>query len=80
MISNVFVSFLAAAALQTVDDFVDQCEAFQAEFGGESDCQCLGEKIAADDELQSFAASISGLEDVVNAPDDFLDAIADCSG
>lgn len=79
MISSLFASLLALTTVQTADDFKAQCEAFQAEYGGESDCGCLAEKVAADDDLAAMMAEITTPEDLADAPAEVLEAIEECT-
>ena len=79
MISSLFASLLAMTTVQSVDDFKAQCEAVQAEYGGESDCGCLAEKVAADDDLAAMMAEISSPDDLANAPSEVMEAIEECT-
>ena len=75
-------TLLAAAAaltLQTADDYEAACKAYQAENGGTTDCRCLAEKVAADDELRAEIATLITPEDVANASDKMKKAVADCA-
>ncbi|MEM9840150.1 MAG: hypothetical protein AAF830_13470 [Pseudomonadota bacterium] len=79
MIASILASLLAMAATQSADDLESACEAFQAEYGGESDCSCLAEKAAADDDLLAMFNEITTPEDLENAPDEVLEAIEECT-
>lgn len=80
------IELLAASMLMNApvaDDadmeFVAACEEYQAEYGGEADCACLGEKVAEDEALAEALAMITGPEDVEAADEATKAAIAACT-
>ncbi|MEO1311818.1 MAG: hypothetical protein AAFV51_12780 [Pseudomonadota bacterium] len=72
-------TMLAPAAAGPKEEIEEACEAFQAEYGGEADCTCLGEAAAADTELYEMLLEITSPEDIESAPQKVLDAIDACS-
>ena len=79
MIASIFASLLAITATQSADDLEAACEAFQAEYGGESDCACLAEKAAEDDDLLAMFNDITSPADLEDAPEEVLEAIEECT-
>ncbi|MEE4211139.1 MAG: hypothetical protein V2I43_17965 [Parvularcula sp.] len=77
MLATILISLLASMTAQ--DDLQARCEAFQAEYGGESDCACLAEMYENDDELAAAFDMIEGPEDLESAPDIVTEAIEACS-
>ncbi|MEL6363483.1 MAG: hypothetical protein AAFR11_01420 [Pseudomonadota bacterium] len=71
-------TMLAPAAAGPKEDIQEGCEAFQAEYGGEIDCECLGDAAAADAELYEMLLEITSPEDLEDAPQKVLDAIEAC--
>lgn len=79
MIASIFASLLAATAVQSVAELEEACLAYQAEYGGESDCTCLAEKVAGDEDLLAEIADIQTPEDLEAASEEFLAAVEECS-
>ncbi|GGY51707.1 hypothetical protein [Parvularcula lutaonensis] len=79
MFASIFASLLAMATVQSADDLEAACQAYQAEYGGESDCSCLAEKAAGDEDLLAAFNEIQSPEDLADAPSEVMEAIEDCS-
>jgi hypothetical protein len=77
MLASILASALAMTAVQ--DDMQSRCEAYQAEYGGSSDCACLAEKVEADADLMAMMEEITSPEDLENAPSEVQEAIEECS-
>ncbi len=70
---------LFAGAASANDELLAGCEAFQAEYGGNSDCQCLADAVASDDDLVAEFLSVTSPDDVPNLSEAAQSAIASCS-
>ena len=79
MIASIVASLLAIAATQTADELEAACLDYQAAYGGESDCSCLAEKVAGDEDLLALFNEISSPDDLANAPAEVLEAIEECT-
>ena len=79
MFASIIASIMALTTVQTAAELEEACLAYQAEFGGEADCTCLAEAVAADEDLIAEIAEITTPEDLENASEEFLAAVADCS-
>jgi hypothetical protein len=77
MLATILFSLLATTAVN--DEFQERCEAYQAEYGGGSDCTCLAEKYDEDDDLAAALDAIEGPEDLADAPEIVAEAVEDCS-
>ena len=79
MILSIIAAAVALTTTQSVDELEQACLDYQAEYGGEADCRCLAEAVEGDDEIIAAIADISGPDDLADAPEALLEAIADCS-
>lgn len=79
MFISLIASALALTSVQTAAEWEEACLAYQAEYGGGADCGCLAEAVASDDDLAAMFADITTPDDLANAPEEVLEAIADCS-
>ncbi|MEM1381531.1 MAG: hypothetical protein AAGH41_13000 [Pseudomonadota bacterium] len=79
MIASILASLLAITTVQTADELEENCLAFQEEYGGESDCSCLAEKAAEDEDLLAMFNEITSPEDLADAPAEVLEAIEECT-
>ncbi|MEO1656103.1 MAG: hypothetical protein AAFR65_00150 [Pseudomonadota bacterium] len=78
MIVSILVSLLATTAVVN-DEFKANCEAYQAEYGGSSDCGCLAKKYDESAELAAALDMITTPEDAASAPAIVGEAIAACA-
>ncbi len=78
MIVSMLVSLLAATSAVN-EDFKARCEAYQAEFGGSSDCGCLAKKYDESAELAAALDAITSPEDAASAPAIVGEAIGACA-
>lgn len=79
MIASIFASVLMMTTAQSAEDFEAACKDYQAEYGGESDCSCLAEKAAADEDLLNDLLQITEPADIANASEAAIAAIQDCT-
>lgn len=66
---------MSDAAMQ----FKASCKAFQAEYGGNTDCGCLAKAVSADEALAAEFAKITGPADFETAPAEVTGALAACA-
>ncbi|MEM9810857.1 MAG: hypothetical protein AAF788_06490 [Pseudomonadota bacterium] len=78
MFASLLVSLLASTTAVN-EEFKTSCEAFQAEYGGTTDCGCLAEKYDEDAELAAALAMIQTPDDAANAPEVVQDAFKACA-
>lgn len=79
MFASIFASLLAMATVQSADELEAACEAYQAEYGGSSDCSCLAAKAAEDEDLLAAMNEIQSPDDLADAPAEVMEAIEECS-
>ena len=79
MMEALIAAFAALTIQASAADFAKACQDYQAENGGSADCECLGEKIAADDALAAEMMTLTTPEDVAGASDEFKAAVMSCS-
>jgi hypothetical protein len=79
MFASIIAALLALSTTQSTDELQAACEQYQAEYGGEADCACLAEAVAADEDLMAEIAGITSPDELANASDDFKQAVEDCS-
>ncbi|MCQ8184082.1 hypothetical protein [Parvularcula maris] len=79
MFASIIAALLALNTVQSADELQAACEQFQSKYGGEADCACLAEKVAADEDLMAEIAGITSPDELANASDAFKEAVEDCS-
>ncbi|MEO0700238.1 MAG: hypothetical protein AAFX52_15385 [Pseudomonadota bacterium] len=78
MIVSILVSLLATTTAVN-DEFKANCDAYQAEYGGTTDCGCLAKKYDESAELAAALDAITTPEDAASAPAIVAEAIGACA-
>ncbi|MEM6913968.1 MAG: hypothetical protein AAF511_08315 [Pseudomonadota bacterium] len=78
MIVSILVSLLATTTAVN-EEFKARCDAYQAEYGGASDCGCLAKKYDESAELAAALDAITSPEDAASAPAIVVEAIGACA-
>lgn len=79
MILNILATALAATAVQSADELEAACLEYQEQYGASSDCSCLAEIVAGDEDLLAMFNEITSPEDVEAAPAEVQDVLEECA-